>query len=123
MEDLQQALQRILSDPGQMAQLQAMASALGMTGQDPVPSSAPETEPSGSPGERDAAENRAPELSALPELLGQLSRIHGPEERVLAALRPVLEPEKQGKIDKALQAARISRLAGQFLLNREGRDV
>lgn len=117
MEDLQQALQRILSDPDQMAQLEAMAGALGMTGQpgsggeDAPPPASDGTAPAQPASEPDPA-------SMLPKLMEGLRRMNGPEERVLTALRSALPSEKQGRIDKALQAARISRLAGQFLRDR-----
>lgn len=120
MEDLQQALQRILSDPEQMSQLQAMAGALGLN-PDAPPEAGENAGPDGSDPEGSAAQGTTPaepELaSALPKLMAGLGSMNGPEQRVLNALRSALPPEKQGKIDKALQAARISRLAGQFLRN------
>lgn len=99
MEDLQAAIQGVLSDPAQMAQLQAMAQALGMQGgQDAAP--APPTE--------------APDGQVL-ALMGRLSQMHGSEERVFSALRPTLSEQGQRKVDRALRAARLSRLAGLLL--------
>ena len=103
MEDLQAAIQGVLSDPEQMAQLQAMAQALGIqSGQEAAP--APPTEP---PPE-------APDGQVL-ALMSRLSQMHGSEERVFSALRPTLSEQGQRKADRALRAARLSRLAGLLL--------
>ena len=103
MEDLQAAIQGVLSDPAQMAQLQAMAQALGMQGGQEA-ASAPPPEP---PPE-------APDGQVL-ALMGRLSQMHGSEERVFSALRPTLSEQGQHKVDRALRAARLSRLAGLLL--------
>ena len=103
MEDLQAAIQGVLSDPEQMAQLQAMAQALG-SHSGPGAAPAPPTEP---PPE-------APDGQVL-ALMGRLSQMHGSEERVFSALRPTLSEQGQRKVDRALRAARLSRLAGLLL--------
>ena len=103
MEDLQAAIQGVLSDPAQMAQLQAMAQALGMQGgQDAASAPPPEPPP------------EAPDGQVL-ALMGRLSLMHGSEERVFSALRPTLSEQGQRKVDRALRAARLSRLAGLLL--------
>lgn len=48
-------------------------------------------------------------------LMGRLAALNGAEDRILGALRPALSPAGQGKVDRALRAAKLSRLAGQFL--------
>lgn len=102
MEDLQAAIQGVLSDPEQMAQLQAMAQALGIqSGQEAAP--APPTEPP------------PPADGQVLALMGRLSQMHGSEERVFSALRPTLSEQGQRKADRALRAARLSRLAGLLL--------
>lgn len=103
MEDLQAAIQGVLSDPAQMDQLQAMAQALGMQGgQDAASAPPPEPPP------------EAPDGQVL-ALMGRLSQMHGSEERVFSALRPTLSEQGQRKVDRALRAARLSRLAGLLL--------
>ena len=47
--------------------------------------------------------------------MGRLAQMHGSEERVFSALRPTLSEQGQRKADRALRAARLSRLAGLLL--------
>lgn len=103
MEDLQSALQSILSDPEQMARIQEMAASLGLN-------PPPEAEPSSdSQPEQPAADGQ---LLAMIQTLGG---IHGTEERVFSALRPGMSQKGKQRVDKALRAAKLSRLAGTFL--------
>lgn len=104
MEDLQSALQSILSDPEQMARIQEIAGSLGLNPPEPPTSAAP------------------PQESQLPDgqllaLMQQLGGIHGTEERIFSALRPTLSPQGQQRVDRALRAAKLSRLAGTLLKN------
>ena len=64
---------------------------------------------------RSAAPSFAPAGIDLGSLMSRLSALNGAEDRVLNALRPVLSPEGQGRVDRALRAAKLSRLAGRFL--------
>ena len=59
----------------------------------------------------------------LPGLMSRLSSLNGSEERVLNALRPGLDAAGQGRVDRALRAAKLSRLAAQLLRGREGGHV
>lgn len=102
MEDLQAAIQSVLSDPAQMAQLQAMAQALGMQSAQDAASAPPTEAP------------EAPDGQVL-ALMGRLSQMHGSEERVFSALKPSLSEQGQRKADRALRAARLARLAGLLL--------
>ena len=117
MEDLQAALQKVLSDPGQMEQIFAMANALGLAPPDPGGQPAnplsPEKGSSEGGNAEQAGENAQAIDPALLRLIGGLGDALGPEIRVLNALRPVLSDP--GKVDRALRAARLSRLAGQLL--------
>ena len=129
MEDLQQTLNRVLSDPEQMAQLRAMAESLGLTDAAPKEPAGPQAAAGSdrTPGEGGSPGSGfpGPDAEMLRRLIGSVSSLSGSEEGVLRALRPTLGPDKQGKIDRALQAARISRLAGQFLrgFGKEGQHV
>lgn len=102
MEDLQSALQNILSDPEQMARIQEMAASLGLNPPEPTSPSAQQQEPQQLDGQFLA-------------LMQRLSGLHGMEETVLSALRPGMSPQGQQRVDKALRAAKLSRLAGSFL--------
>ena len=139
MEDLQSALQSILSDPAQMNRVAALAESLGLkppagegaaagTGYSEgsgEPASAPYP-----PHSERSEESASPSPQGIPSvlngldvsrLMAQLSAMTGTEDRVLGALRPSLSPEGQNKADRALRAAKLSRLAGQFLSRgREG---
>lgn len=121
MEDLQGTLQSILSDPEQMARVASLAESLGL--KPPDPASASMDDHSGQGGE--SAFPTSPGLDGvdLGMLMGQLSALHGAEDRVLGALRPTLCLSGQGKVDRALRAAKLSRLAARFLRGREGGHV
>ena len=56
------------------------------------------------------------------KLMALLSASSGAEDRVLNALRPSLSPAGGSRIDRALRAAKLSRLAARLLAGRgEGR--
>ncbi len=133
MADLQEQLQTILGDPQAMSQITAIARALTGGGSQPqpearegdyVPVDAPPESP---PPPSQTAE--APDLSALTSLLGggggdidprliQIAlRLYGEysaqddeKAALLAALRPFLRPERQEKLKRAEQIARLSRV-------------
>lgn len=125
MEDLQDALQSILSDPEQMARVAALAESLGLK--------PPDAQPNGEASQNCHSEQS--EESVLSSLLSDkngfnlekamslLSASSGGETRVLAALRPTLSPEGQTRVDRALRAAKLSRLAGALLTQRRGEHV
>lgn len=121
MEDLQSTLQSILSDPEQMGRIAAMAESLGLK--------PPDAEAGGRQSEQEGTAHTGaagprpeavpPEMGAeLVQLLGQLGAMSGSEDRILAALRPSLSAEGQRNIDRALRAAKLSRLASRFLRRR-----
>lgn len=137
MADLQSTLQSILSDPAQMAQLQAMAGALGFGAQPGAGEAGPEdgakTEQNqphdieGQAAGQVEAENRSiPNPLAdgqAAALLGALGKMQGREVRVLSALRPTLSEAGRRKADRALQAAKLSRLAGLLFSPEHGSHV
>ena len=150
MEELQNALQSILSDPEQMNRVAALAESLGLKPPSSAPPAGPpagqaepclgqsregseesdpqftprhseRSEESVSPPYRKAASSELPGGIDFPQLMSRLSAMQGSEDRVFAALRSSLSPAGQGKADRALRAAKLSRLAGQFLRRqREG---
>lgn len=119
MADLEATLQSLLSDPETMGQIQALAGQLGLGGSGPAqeePQAAPDPDPS-------------PALD--PESLGQMGRLlevfqasrrADPQaDALIAALRPYLRPERQRKLDQAVQLAGLSRAARQaYRLWKEG---
>ena len=133
MEDLQDALQSILSDPEQMARVAALAESLGLKPPDAQPNGETSqnchSKPCPEQGRRESEESVLSSLLSdkngfyLEKAMGLLSASSGGENRILTALRPTLGPEGQTRVDRALRAARLSRLAGALLTQRRGARV
>lgn len=131
MEELQSALRSILSDPEQMARVAALAESLGLK-QGPSEETPPDQpRPAPDSGQSERSEEAAPagspplgvNASDLAGLMSGLSSLNGSEDRLLNALRPGLSAEGQSRIDRALRAAKLSRLAGRLLAGRGERRV
>lgn len=110
MDDLSAALSGFLSQPGAMEQLQDMARQLGLS---PPPDSPPPQQP-----EAPAAPDGSNLLSGLsPEVLSTLLKAFHEAEKpdestaLLTALRPLLRPERQSRLDQALRAMSLMRAA------------
>ena len=117
----EQAIGALLQDPEQLQQLFALAQSLGAS-----PPAAQETafapQPQGTPPPAPKPEPSAPQAQqALSELLQKAGTLDRRQENLLNALKPFLKPERREKIDRAMQAARISRLAGAALRGRDQR--
>ena len=118
MDDLEQKIQSVLSDPEQMQQVLNMARALGVS----IPES---EEPKAREQETSQPEQNIPPqagVDALPEpvsqLLQQAGKLEKRQENLLNALKPFLKPNRREKIDRAMQVARLSHLAGYALRSR-----
>ena len=145
MAEWEEKLNTLLSDPDAMAQVMQMAQSLSQqlgtqgggaqpeqNGAAPPPNgtaSAPPPPPDGA-GASGAA---LPDLSALlgsidpatiRKLMPVLAQMNRPESgetaALLHALRPFLKQERQEKVDRAAQLARLIHLAKTFLLSGEG---
>ena len=103
MEDLEGKLRGILSDPEAMAGIASMARGLGLQ----LPGDGPEAPPA------------EPQSGGLPDtvagLLSAARSLDGRQTALLQALRPFLQESRRRKLDRAIQAARISRIAGHAL--------
>ena len=128
MGELEEKLNTILGDPAAMGQIMALAQSLGKS--DPPPSRESQGEPSEEePGWERAGgassppsppeaggENPLAALSSLdPRLIQMGMRLwqeyQGGDERttdLLQALRPFLRKERQAKLDRAVQLAKLS---------------
>lgn len=140
MAEFDDKLNELLSNPDSMAQIMRLAQSLsGETGGggDPEPPQSP-------PQTRQASQDRhhqgpPPEngggdlLSGLtggldPKLLMRLlpliQELGGQQDSnaraLVYALRPYLKPERQEKVERALQLARLFRIGKKFLSGREG---
>ena len=111
--------------PCPMAAMPAMASPSQTTLTKPpeAPAAPPPPEPlkpaAAAPPAEQTPEDRGSALRALLQQAGKLDRR---QENLLNALKPFLKPERREKVDRAMQAARISRLAGAALRGRDQKD-
>ncbi len=113
LEGLEEKLQSVLSDPAQMEQIMRMAQALGL-------GAPPEGKPE---AEENAKTDDAPPVQGMlrepvAQLLRQAGKLDAREENLLNALKPFLKPSRREKIDRAMQVARLSHLAGYALRSR-----
>ena len=114
MDDLSGAIQGFLSQPGAMEQLQQMAQQLGLSPQNP-----PEPRKSGGCDPPKKTEPSG-ELPISPELLQGLMQAAAEASRpdetsnLLLALKPMLRPERQEKVDRAGEM-RAAKTAGQLM--------
>ena len=115
-QPLEQAIGAILQDPEQMQTILSFAKSLGLS----PPEAPPKTEPPPSPPQKEPPPRTSND--ALGELLQKAGQLDKRQENLLNALKPFLKPERREKIDRAMQAARLSRLAGAALRNRESKE-
>ena len=125
MTPLEQQIGAILQDPQQLQKVFALAQSLGLS---PPQSSPPEphAEPSPAPAAPPSFSQSAPQAAvsdALGDLLQKAGQLDRRQENLLNALKPFLRPERREKIDRAMQAARISRLAGAALRSRDPKEL
>ena len=107
MDGLEEQLQKILNDPDSMAQILSLAQSFGLQppeGAASVPSAPPPPPDDGM-------------AKAIFGMMQQARQSDGKQEALLQAIKPYLRPERRGKIDRALQIARISHMAGFALRN------
>lgn len=104
MEDLENKIGEILGDPQAMAGILSLAQSLGLTPPEPAEPSAPL--PSSPPPQQD------PMAGSMAQLLSMAGSLGGKELALLQALRPLLREDRRYKLDRAIQAARISQIAG-----------
>ena len=122
---LEQAIGAVLQDPQQLQKIFALAQSLGLSPPEApaAPAAPPPPEPpkpaAAAPPAEQTPEDRG---SALRALLQQAGKRDRRPENLLNALQPFLKPERRAKVDRAMQAARISRLAGAALRGRDQKD-
>ena len=141
MAEFDEKLNSILSNPDAMAQIMQLAQSLsggaagGASGAPPPPSppSGGFTAGQGQQSSQTPPPSGGDSLSALtggldPQLLLRflplLQELGGQQDsnarQLLYALRPYLKPERQEKVERALQLARLFRIGKKFLSGREG---
>jgi len=113
MEELQQLLQGVLSDPAQMAQIASLAQSLGL---DQPPAAV--SEQTQTREQQTAAPGLDP--GALKQLSALMNAMQGPEHPVFSALRPTLSQQGRKKLDRAGRAAKLSRLLSRYIRGKGG---
>lgn len=118
-EKLEEKLSQVLNDPNSMAQLMSFAQSLGMGPPDapPPPGPPPGPSPGPSPGPPPGDDAF---VRGILQLVRQANQKDGPQEALLAALKPYLRPERREKLDRAMRIARISQIAGGALKQHGG---
>lgn len=109
MEDMEDKIGAILSNPQMMQQIMAMAQSLGGASGPPGEQSQPQSAPAPSASIPDPAM-----LGKLAGLAGQ-SSIDRNQQALLNALGPYLSRQRIGKLEKAMRAAKMANLASVFL--------
>ena len=114
MEDLENTIGKILGDPDAMASILSIAQGLGLgSPQDKTPEEAStQNGPAHTQDSRDDSLNRT-----VASLLAEAGKLNGKHTALLKALRPFLREGRREKIDRAIQAARISHIAGYAIKN------
>lgn len=106
MSEMEEKLNSVLNNPQMMQQIMAMAQSMGAQSQ-------PKNDPS------------LPKLDSLPDIdLGMLQKLSGfasqssidkDQKTLLKALGPYLSRDRIGKLEKAMRAAKLARLASGFI--------
>ena len=101
MDEMEQKLGAVLKNPELMQKIMSMAQSLGQPAQPPQePSPAPEAD------------------FAMLQRLSRLARqsgIDAQQRALLTALKPYLSSERVSKLEKAMRAAKLARLASSLL--------
>jgi len=132
VSEFDEKLNALLSNPDSMAQIMHLAQTL--SGQEtsekseagsapsPPPKPAEEAPPGG--GEPFSAPMAGLDPGLLTRLLPLVQEMNGGEnadaQRLLQALKPYLKPERQQKVERALQLARLIHIGKKFFAGWEG---
>lgn len=129
MAEFDDKLNSILSNPDAMAQIMQLAQSIG--GGDGPPAQTPpaqQTPPAARSGDLFSSLAGGLDPKLLLRLMPLIQELGGQRDsnakQLLYALRPYLKPERQEKVERALQLARLFHLGKKFLSEWEGwRDV
>ena len=105
MSELEDKLNSILSNPEMMAQIMNMAKAFGQTpGQEPPPEKTASSLPGFDPGM----------MQQIMHLAGSMSADKN-QQALLLALQPYLSRDRISRLEKAMRAAKMAKVASEFL--------
>ncbi len=113
MEDLENTLNQILGNPDSMAQIMSIAKSLTA----PSPPTAAESPPPAPP-----VPALDPAMLSMLELMKQFGAGDPKEAQLLNALKPYCSEQRQQRIERALQIARLSQMAGAALRNMDKKE-
>ena len=123
MAEFDDKLNSILSNPDAMAQIMQLAQSFSGEPSPPPPNQpSPPPPPQNSVNPLSALGNLDPKV--ITRLLPLIQELGGSQDSnaraLLHALSPYLKPERQQKVDRALQLARLFHVGRQFLSKWEG---
>lgn len=107
MDTLEDKLGSILNNPQMMQQIMGLAQALNQPAQQSEPPKQPAV----------PSRSAAPEASAMSRITGMVNRgnLDSEQRSLLNALSPYLSKEKIGKLERAMKAEKMARMASSFL--------
>lgn len=117
MEGFENTLNALLNDPGSMAQIMSLVQNLSKGSQQAENPEPPAPQEAHAPA---AAPLPAPDsamLQSMMRIMRDVQKVDPKQDALFRALKPFLRPERQEKIDRALQIARISHIAGYAIRN------
>ena len=113
MGGFEEKLESILNNPQAMSQIMSLAQSLGGTGSDQSDSAS--SEPPPPPPSSPELQLDPKLLTGLASLLSQNSSEDDQRIALLNALKPFVKEQRHAKIDKAIQIAKLSRMARMAL--------
>ena len=118
MNDFDEKLNSLLSNPEAMGQIFQLAQSLGGSMDPPPP---PPPQPANAAKETGFLGGiDSDTLMRLLPLIQELGEQNGNARNLLLAMRPYLKPERQSKVEQALQLSRLICVGRKFLKDREG---
>lgn len=124
MAEFDDKLNSILSNPDAMSQIMQLAQSFSGGGDASAPPPPPVQQPQPQAAFNPMAALGGMDPSLLLKLLPLVQELGGDRDsnakRLLYALSPYLKPERQAKVDRALQLARLFHVGKQFLTKWEG---
>ncbi len=124
MDDMNEKLNALLSDPGSMAQIMQLAQQLsGSAGGDTPVQQSPVPPPTSPPPPAPLPAIDPQTIAKYLPLLQELTRDTSQTTQLLYALRPFLKDDKQGKVARAAKLARLITIGKRFLTEGGGLPV
>lgn len=121
MNDFDEKLNSLLSNPEAMGQIFQLAQSLSGTTEPPPPPPQPPPQPIIPSNDNSILGGiNAGTLMRLLPLIQELGEQNGNARNLLLAMRPYLKPERQSKVEQALQLSRLICVGRKFLKDREG---